>query len=1025
MRLLHSKNQLEPLQLSRHLDVADGTTANQAVALLEIPSEQPVMLLVDNRPVMRAHWDEPLPVDVEVRFVEVAATAAWVPYVVMLILSLGSYLYSRSLATDGVDYGTPSSIYSFNTGSNRLRIGEPFCEHFGRRKVYPDLAQQSYVRNINNDQYLYFLGFLGVGSYDVEGVYVDNTPLADYADTSYTILPPGTKPSVVTHVVWTCNEVSNQELSTDHVTYAVSAAGTRAYHVEFDITFSAGLVRYNSEGKMRYRSVTVVTEVRTIDDAGTATSDWTALATYTFNARSKDPLRYSRKLAAPLGLARYEFRARRTTSASESSKVSDKCYLTGLRAYGGTHQSYGDVTMIEAVIKASDQLNGGTGSEINTVQTRKLYPVGATGFGGTLTATRSIVDAVAYMVTADNGGKQDTTLLDFAELYEVRTEFAVLDYTFDYSFDGQTDVMSAAAKAADCGLSVPYLPGGLFSLVRDKYQATHSCAYNEDALNKLTITAAPRTADALTCVNMTYVDQESWDDVPVTCLALGGSTDNPQEINLPVGSRQQAYEIGMRVYWADWYDRAAVEIETGLLGRIPKLFSKILVPCRFTAAGQSGVIAAVDGTNIWLSEPVDFEGETEGVIYVSTADGAVAGPYVVAPTDYAHCVTGSIADLKTLQTDDVMATRYLFGPSSVEPLSVKVTSITPRSGRKVKITGSVVHDEVYADPGNAPGRDGSWGAPLTVLLSDISLSYLDETETGHALIVVWAGAADDVLIEINEDFAGYTTLGDHYADHALTFETTATNLAVRVTAYEDETTLSTTYSDTAAYEFMAGPTGLTLDSADDNGIVVSWDAYSGAESYDVELLVDGEEMTGQDVEADTTTATISAAQIAVLGGPWTSFTIQVTVIKTISVSGVDHVINAVSTLDVSLDPLVAPANLVLQSVAESAVTISWDAVSGATSYVVCLGATTDFIPALANVVATVSALSAAISGLDLSQDYYLKVAARNIYYSDPADLVFSAALPITPETIAGITHEIITTSTGEVVLTSSGDIVTT
>ncbi|EAT16060.1 fibronectin type III domain-containing protein [Desulfuromonas acetoxidans] len=1025
MRILHSKNQLEPFQVASQIDVEDGATANQVVSLLEIPREQPVILLVNNVPLMRVHWNDPLPVDAEIRFVEVAAAASWIPYVVMLLLSLGSYLYSRSLATDGVDYGTPASIYSFNSGSNRLRIGDPFCEHFGRRKVFPDLAQQSYVRNIDNDQYLYFLGFLGVGDYDVEGVYVDNTPLADYADTSFAILPPGTLPTLVTNVVWTCNEVSNQELSTDHVTYAVSAAGTRAYHIEFDITFSAGLVRYNSEGKMRYRSVTVATEVRTINDAGNATSEWTTFATYTFNARSKDPLRYSHKIAAPLGLARYEFRARRTTEASGSSKVSDKCYLTGLRAYGGKHEGYGDVTMIEAVIKASDQLNGGTGSEINTIQTRKLTPVTATGFGTSRQATRSIVDAVAYMVVANNGGNQDTSLLDFEELYELRTEFSTLDYTFDYSFDRQTNVMDATAKAADCGLSVPYLPGGLFSLVRDKYQATYSCAYNEDALDKLKIVSAPRTADAMTCVDATYVDQESWDDVPVTCLALGGSTDKPQEVSLAVGSRQQAYEVGMQIYLADRYRREAVEFETGLLGRIPKLFSKIIVPCRFTGSGQSGVIAAAEGTDIWLSEPVDFQDETEGVMYVSTEDGAVAGPYIVTPTDYAHRVSGNIASIKTIQADNVLATRYLFAPSSVEPLAVQVKSITPRGNRKIKISGVVVHDEVYANQGNAPDRDGTWGETATILLSDISLSYLQETETGQALCVTWAGAAAEVLIEINQDFSGYTTLEDHYSDHALTFETTAENVTVQITAYEDENTLSTTYIETAAYEFMVGPTGLTLVSADDAGIVVSWDAYSGAESYDVELLVAGEEITGQDIDPGVTTATISGTQIALLGGPWTSFTIQVTVIKTITVAGVDHVINAVSTLDVSLDPLIAPINLVLQSVAESAVTISWDAIDGATSYLVCLGTTTDFTPASTNVVATVSALSSSISGLDLSQDYYLKVAGRNIYYSEPADLVFSAALPITPETIAGITHEIITTSTGEVVLTSSGDIVTT
>lgn len=106
------------------------------------------------------------------------------------------------------------------------------------------------------------------------------------------------------------------------------------------------------------------------------------------------------------------------------------------------------------------------------------------------------------------------------------------------------------------------------------------------------------------------------------------------------------------------------------------------------------------------------------------------------------------------------------------------------------------------------------------------------------------------------------------------------------------------------------PTGLTLDSLTASGVEVSWDAVTDADGYEVSLWVSGEEV---DADVATTTSTsITTEEMAALGGPWTTFVVQVVTIKDEQLSE-----NAAS-LTVSVDELDAPINFAVQAILESA-----------------------------------------------------------------------------------------------------------
>jgi hypothetical protein len=352
------------------VEINEPTSPNDLVQRGIVVFDRPTMLMVNGEFWSRRDWDCQLPQACTCRFVElprgggggsnplqIIATIAiliiaiyapgalglvglWGSLASAAIMVGGSLLLNMLFPTNlnntsgdtsldvgglssGYSYGAPNSIYSISQGSNNLRIGSPFTEHFGRMLLYPDLAQVSYVRIENNDQYLYFLGIIGIGEYSIEGVFIDDTPLLDFDGTSYNIVPPGNYLTLIPDIVWTCPAVSGQEVTPDYFTCSVSAAGTSTFYIEYDIMFASGLCAYNSLGEIMEVSVSITAHVRLINNNGVALTSWVTLHQITYTDASKDPVRYSNKLPAPYGPGRYEFRVSRANVAGDTSQFED------------------------------------------------------------------------------------------------------------------------------------------------------------------------------------------------------------------------------------------------------------------------------------------------------------------------------------------------------------------------------------------------------------------------------------------------------------------------------------------------------------------------------------------------------------------------------------------------------------------------------------------------------------------------------------------------------------------------------
>lgn len=834
----------------------DEMSPNQVIEQENLIFVRPVVLLVNGEPVLRKFWDNKLKKEDVCHFVELPGVTGLIILIAFLakmvvyaaIAYAVGYLFNLWFGPEPLDTAEDvESVYSLTNDTNRFRLGDPFPEHFGRFICYLQLVQQNFVEYASNDcQYLYMMGIIGVGEYDIEGVYIDKTPIGDYEDCTYNIIAPSGSPTIIPRLVYSSPAVSGQELSEDWFTVAVTAPNVEVTEIGFDIVFPGGLIHHRKSGKIAQRSITIYAQARKIDKVGGGLTAWTILKSITLSNATTQPLRYTYKCSA-FGAARYEFRIKRST-VTVHSRIVDKCMIQALRGYGADHPDYRDVTLLEVKIKATEQLSGQVSRKINVVCTRKLYPVTATGFGVTKVATKSIIDACAYIVTADNGGQQSDSVLDFEELFTMRSTLESRSNYFSHRFTKKTMCMDALRIIAKCGRCLSIQPGGLFQLVRDKLQASPSQIYTCDDYTEGTLqfNHAMRTDDDSTGVETEYIDDETWQIQTVLCYDIGGSNENLARLSL-IGctGRQHAFEEGMYAFWDDELNRTSVSFTAGLKGLIPSIGDMIYVGSRQIDWGQTGQIAHLSATVATLSEPVDF-GDTafEGKLLLTKKDGGVLGPYNVTPGDCAHSVNiylGS-TDVNTIHSQGITATKFIFGVTIDEILRVRVLKIIPLNNNEIKIEGSIIHDDVHANPGTAP-TIGTFPIILPIL-DNLIVTLVTVNPADYDYQVCWLSGESKFKLEIDTG-SGYALLIDNLEAYTYDFTQSSIDFDIKITPYIADI-LTPTESKIVSFELPAVPSNI---QAIDDGVdlTISWDAVPDADHYNLRIEYNGEDVWNESI----------------------------------------------------------------------------------------------------------------------------------------------------------------------------------
>lgn len=793
--IIESLNPYEPLSIKK-TEVRAGATISDYVAsqyplTKEFPT--PTICLYNGEPVLRKRWKSVVLNDRDV--VNFVACQGWELVAAIVIAVVVALAVTLLMPLPKVPGTTPESdpVYSLKGQGNSIRLGEPIECSYGRNRIYPSYASRPYYAYENNDQFQHSLLCIGQGEYDVDDVLIGDTSIDNYQEAFYEIVPPGEEVTLFPTNVFTSAEAGGQNLfGPNQDGYGVDGwvgpfpsnpAGTQTYVIQVDMAFPKGLYWLGTRGDMFAITVQIEVQRRLIDDAGDPLGPWETLTDdpyFSETGITTTPQRRTYSADVPLG--RYEVRARRVNNFAEGTQYGNDVVWEGLRGWLQIEHDYGDITLLAVKIRATNNLNDRTQQLINVIATRKLPIRAANGSWSEPTATRSIVWAFVDMFKAQYGGRIDSdsffdwdTLLELDALYTTRSEF------FDWCFRDPITVWDAARIIAQVGRAVPLLSGSLITMKRDGPLSTPVAMFNQENITEGSFEWSVKLwdLDEQDCLRIEYTDTTTgYKQETVMCILPGGTSNHPRDLRLEgVQSRAHAYHEGLYRLACDRYLRENVTFETGLEGYIPVYGDLIAITHDVPRWGQGGyVVNAVRGPgddyDLWLSEPLVWEEDTEHQILLRAKNGDVYGPYIVQQTqDSMQVIITSPQDIDFLLDGKTEPMLFMFGPVGEETKYMKVVRIEPQGKETIRVSAvndaPIVHSFDSLTP---PALEETPYAPIPPDLPEIDNLYLTAVDgTLQAVQVAWSAAfgATSYVVQTSID-------GDNWTTRATTTRTSVT-----------------------------------------------------------------------------------------------------------------------------------------------------------------------------------------------------------------------------------------------------------
>ena len=593
---------------------------------------------------------------------------------------------------------TQSPTYSLQAQGNSARLGNPIPVIYGRHLIYPDFAAQPYYRYQNNDQYVYQLHCIGQGSYDVEQIRVEDTPISAFKEITYKIINPGENNTLFNEDVVTSAEVAGQELLKGVIVggFALNPTESEINKIEIDVACQRGLYYANDNGGLSEKTVQWRVDARLIDDEDNALGDWFTLATETLTGSTVNGI--YRTYAYSVAQGRYEVRATRLDDKDNSSRAGHELRWISAKGYVVSDKNYGNVTLLAIVMKATDNLSQRASNLINCIVTRKLKTWSPNSGWSGLTPTRSIAWALADILKADYGAKLTDKSIDLNALYQLERKWSVRGDTFNGVFDSKLTVYEALSRVAKVGRAVAFIQGGIVRFVRDEPKTIPVALFGPRNIvkNSLSIQYIMPSEDTADSVCVQYFSEKTWKTSEITGTFSGSASDKTATVELfGCTNKEQAQREAVYMALANRYRRRVVTFSTELEGLIPTYGDLIAITHDMARWGQGGEVIARNGLKLTLSEPVAFSDGIKNILALRNKNGSLGGVYEVTATELSTEVTlKTQPDIEILTASGVERTHFAFGSADKWSVFARVTGIRPRSNQ-VEITAVIEDDRVH------------------------------------------------------------------------------------------------------------------------------------------------------------------------------------------------------------------------------------------------------------------------------------------------------------------------------------------
>lgn len=789
--------------------------------------EHPTYCQYNGQPLLRKDWNTTIiqPND-RLHFITLPGTPIQILWAVVVLLVVSVVVLAVSMKTPEalIRGNTPEAdpVYSLKGQRNQIRLGEPIECPYGKVRIWPSYAAASYNKYENNQQWLYQLFCLGHGSFDIEDLYIEDTPFSSYSDVEYEVVEPNGLVTLFPDNVVTSVEVSNIELfgtnepeadavwvedspgdeglgiaSTGHYGYSNATAfvanpsGTLTTLLELDISLPRGLYVSNASGGLNSLTITALFEAREIDGAGSPLTSWATIHTFTKTLATVTPQRFTVSVA--VASARYEVRASRTNAKNVDARAGNTLVWESLRAFLPSAVVYGEVTMLAVKARASNNLNSNASSRVNVVATRKLPIWNGTTWSAPV-ATRSIVWAFCDVFrNTEYGGRLADSFLDLESLLTLDGVYSGRGEYLDWIFDQRMTVWDAARLIANVGRAVPMLNGSQVTMIRDDIKTLPTAIFNQENIVSDSFKWEIKLAglDAKDGLEVEYVNSNTWKSETVVCL-VGGEAGNDVEFIKLSGctDRSHAYNWGMWRRAISRYQRENVVFRTGMEGHIPSFGDLISVCHDVPRWGQGGLVLAVAGDNVTLtlSEPVTFIGGTHKILLRKKNGDATDALTVTAGADaYTVVLDSALTPAEFSWADTTEPPLFVFGPSALISRDCKVASLAPADDNTVEVTAIPYRSEIYVLDGTPPAGGNNSGSLSKVgdITSVLGLLVVASPNVPNEVIATWMATrgANYYVVELSYDGATWERVGDFVEDTNYRFTVVPrTSMYVRVAA---------------------------------------------------------------------------------------------------------------------------------------------------------------------------------------------------------------------------------------------------
>ena len=925
-----------------------------------------------------------------------------------------------------------SPTYNINSSGNQIRMYQVEPECFGRMKIVNDYVANTWTQYIGNDQIGYFVYGIGRGRYDIESLQFGETVFwkgGDFvADTGYEIqdlefIEPGGKVTIFPDNVVTSDEVSGQELFAPNDEefsgtigpYTTNPPGTTTNKLLFDFVFQQGIGRYNDQGQLNDYTVEWRIDYRTVDDLGEGMSDWATLAELSYHDPEGKGTPTPQRLTYTYDVtpARYQVRVVRTSDTTGDGKTLDSLVWGALRAMLPGTYTY-PISCIALSIKATNALTQGASQQFSSIVTRKLPLYDrATKTWSEEVPTRSWAAAVSSVCRSEWGGRLADSSIDLDTLWAIDERLQAKGWNYDSYIDGAYLVWQLISEMCQSQCVIPRLVGPVLSFVEDRADrpATFALTPRNIVRNTFGVTYVTYTDETPDDVTVEYLDADAgFQQRDVTAALPESESEEPASLSiLGITSRDHAHDVAVAYAAHNRWQRIVVECQTEALGRIINKGDICTVAHPRFKNTAAGAVADWDELTLSLRLIRDmgklYPDGYDGPIYIalSKPDGGIWGPCLIEqPKPTASVVRFDSGDYSTLilqghgspfewlrDGKDSLPTTWTAYTAREYQRRMVVDEVTSSDGLRYNLR--LLNDDPriyqYDDLPTPPWQGRGQLPTYDTLTPPENVRGVVESRT--FVLLVWSGVPGATWYDVELSSTGKTWASAGRATLMQMRLTVAPGkVYARVRAANDTLTSGwSTWQGDSTIPAPAKPVP-TASEYVSGSASVSWAAVANALKYAVSLQHDGQVL----YSTTTTGTTFSVNPEIQSGGPFRELSVNVSAIGANATSAA-----GVAELSDPAPDMVTDAEVEVGTDSVTLVSVTPDAATDKTGYVIVRGDTADFSTSQVSEMRQTTSLPYVWGGLTAGT-YYFRIAVKDSFYDvarQPESLNWSPVVAVT------------------------------